>query len=290
MAFYADTFVFNGTDCSAYDLVLLDIRQAQSDSVSLASGPEISEDFVNRQWKPYFYGVTRPNKLTFQMSVGLKDCRMQAGTFLTRTEIANIMRWLTGPNTYRWMSIKQNDMMVAPAYALPLYQYKCMITDVQLQFIDDHPWGMTFTVTCDSPYAYQGIESPSFIVLPNGYEDSISLTSKSCLEQLFYPIITIDYSNVVPSKLYITNNTTDQELELVDIPSDVTQIVIDGEHRVLRSTPERNLYAGFNFVFVGLARGANSLTTTNVSTAGSGSASPRVILEFTGNYPVDIGA
>ena len=290
MAFYADTFVFDNVDCSTYDLILLDVHQSTENSSHFASGPTISEDYVNRQWKPYFYGVSRPEKLTFQMSVGLNACRMGAGTHLTRTEIANIMKWLTSPNTYREMYIEQPDMVVqvSPSETRPLYHYKCMITDVELQFIDDKPWGFTFTVTCDSPYAYV---SGSYTTTM-GVNTSISITNTntSVLEQLTYPKFTISYTNVTPGSLTIANSTTGQTCTLTNIPSDVTQIIIDGGNRVIRSTPQRNLYAGFNFVFVGLARGENSLTVSNTSTATPGTTRPQISFGIDYERPVDIGA
>ena len=164
-----------------------------------------------------------------------------------------------------------------------------MITNVELQFIDDKPWGFTFTVTCDSPYAYKAISVHELNMTANG-STNYTITSDSCMEQLYFPVFKVIYTGVTPGTLTIYNTTTSQTLSLTDIPSDVTEIVIDCERGIIKSTPQRNLYAGFNFVFVGLARGTNSLTFSNTGTEGTGGGAHKVSVNVTAMYPIDIGA
>ena len=289
MSFLAETFVFDGHSCEEFGLMLGYIGQGGDDSSKFASGPTIVEQQVNRLWKPYFYGVTRPNKLTFQMQLVMAPCvtvngvstERDSDAFLSRQQIADVTRWLTSPNSYRWLEIIQPDMYDDSAVVKPLYRYRCMITELELNFINDKPCGFAATVTCDSPYAYLP-EARTEIDLRANESVSLQVTNQSTMEQLYYPFIQIRFARGA-GNISIENTTTGQILTFNNLPTDIVRINIDNERRILTSDTNANLYSYCNFGFIGLARGQNDIIFTN------GSLESDVRAAIICNYPVDIG-
>lgn len=283
MSFLADTIIFDGHSCSEFGLMLGYIGQGGDDSSQFASGPDIIDKQINRQWRPYFYGVTRQKKLSFQVQLVMAPCitvdgvvtERENGAFLERKDIEAVARWLTSPNSYRWLEIIQEDMY-------PKYKYRCMVTDLTLDHIGDKPCGFTATFTCDSPYAYLRGITISTQALSPGQSKTIIIYNDSTMEALYYPVTTISFTDA-PGGVRMENQMTGQIMTLDGIPSTVREVYIDNERRIIRSDQDVNLYACSNFAFIGLARGRNLVDVTNTS------ENSDAVVNFSCSFPVDIG-
>ena len=287
MAFVAEVCKFNGVSCETYDLILARDGGEESNS-SFASGPEIADSYLPRKWRSHFYGVTRPNKLTFPITLVLNNCRLDAGNYLTREEIEAIAKWLTSPNTYSWLEMIQPDMynsdLLHPA---PIYRYRCMITGLELLFINEQPYGVTATATCDSPYAYLPSYSQNVAVTVAGSPKTVTVVNNSTIEKGVRPTFILIYDDEYEDTygpISIKNDTTNEELAISTIPSTVSQIRIDCERGIITADDGSNLYQYCNFVFPHFARGSNTLKIAN------NNGFSIIDVSISCDFPVDIGA
>lgn len=291
MAFLADTFFFDNASCDDYELVLAGIDGGGDSNSAFASAPEISDVYLPRKWRSHFYGVTRPEKLTFELSCMLTPCRIDAEEYLTREEIETISRWLTSPDSYRWLQIQQEDMMTDGSNPTALYRYRCLVTGLELIFVNDYPCGVRITVTCDSPYAYLPHYSTTRTVTINGQPTTVSIMNSATPERGVNPVLTFDLSDDLEDEIgpiKINNTTTGEELTISTLPTTVRHFVVDCERQIISADDGSNLYQYCNFVFPHLARGTNSLTVSisgpNIQTP------PSITLDIDCDFPVDIGA
>lgn len=298
MAFIAETCIFDGVSCADFDLVLARGGSSGDDSSQFASPPTISDLYLPRKWRPHFYGVTRPNKLTFQLSMVLNGCRIDSESYLTRAEIKSITEWLTAKNTYSWLDIVQPDMYsyTGGVPSRPIYRYRCMVTGLELLFINDQPYGVTATVTCDSPYAYKpGLGVTPFVLLVYDQDTYASVTkdivNNGSVSDGVFPKFTMHQTNNNHSGIEsfsIRNNTTGEELTISSIPAAAVDVTIDCENCVISASDGSNLYQYCNFVFPRLAPGSNSVTISASFIDPIDGAEAQIAVSA--DIPVDIGA
>jgi len=222
MSFYACKFSFNEVSCEAYDLEMYSIGSTSAGEVSFASTPGIVEETIGKNWKPYFYGVQFKNKLSFSLVFGLNEERLDAGKFLTRTEIHNISTWLTGYTEYKVLTIDQEDMSD--------YYYKCMISGLEVIGSYGEQYAFKANVICDSPYAYYDAAETKENI--NG-SSRIEIYNSSALHMPIYPKIIIENNNDDNLTIVNTRESVDGDdstapvFALNDISSNIKTIIID---------------------------------------------------------------
>jgi len=265
MSFYGRAFVFDGTPCELYDLMLYDIDN-QDEEIAIGGSVSITEETVGEKWRPYFYGARIDGKLEFDMTFGVNERRLDAGKYLDRWEIAEVSSWLIGHKGYKWLYIDQPDMT--------LVGYRCILSDLQAVPYGSVPWALKVHVTCDGPFAY--LERKDMVYTVNGALN-IQIYNESSLNDWYYPKLTFERTS---GTAFSVKNEADggRGVELQNIPASVVHITIDGEHGVIRNDQDLNLYAGFNFQFLRLARGYNPITITGNGT-----------LTISCEYPINVG-
>ena len=269
MSFWGETFTFNDVPCTDFDLMLYDIGDNGNDESDFASPVMIVDDTIGSNWKPHFYGVKFQNKLTFEMTFGVNQCRLDSGQHLTRSEIDSIASWLTRQDKYCKLTIDQEDMAD--------YYYKCIITDLKLVDYGHMPLAFKATVTCDSPYAYHAPIEETFTL--NG-PTQIQIDCQSSANGFYYPKFEYTRTQLNISSFSIQNYTTqDPRFSLSAIPISVTTINIDGEHCLLTNNQDINLYGNCNYQWPRLVPGINNIVATGYGT-----------LKITCEYPANIGA
>ncbi len=271
MSFEAE-FTFDGIHSREYGLVAYSISQNSEDSAPFSSGPEIVDEYLFRRFRSFFYGVKRPSKLSFHLYLSIDICRLEEGKYLTRDEIEQVARWLTSPDTYRWLEISQDDMVP--------YRFRCLITNLELTKFDGDPVGFDATVTCDCPYAYMYPHEYYCHVSTNGQE-SVAINNLSTIERGYRPIVKIEYTGNGGGALAIRNLTTGKSLEIEDIPSGEKSILIDNGLMIISCKNGSNLYKSCNFDFISLQRGMNEIQVETDQPAD---------VTFICEYPVDICA
>ena len=265
MAFFGKTFAFDGTPCEDYDLMLYDISR-QDEDIVIAGVSKIEDESVGHRWRPYFYGTKPGDKLEFDITFGVNEHRIDEGKFLDNWELSGVTAWLCGHSDYKWLYVEQFDT--------GFFWYKCMITDMRVTRYGSVPWALTAHVTCDSPYAYMDVQNYTYTV--NGSR-TIDIYNESSMNDWYYPTVTFTRTS---GTAFSVKNAADNNRgpEFTGIPGAVTEISIDNEHCVVTNDQDVNLYSGFNFQFLRLARGYNRITITGRGT-----------ITISCEYPVNVG-
>lgn len=253
MAFFGKAFVFDDTPCELYDLMLYDIGNQDQD-MSIPGVSQIEDESIGDKWKPYFYGTRPGGKLEFDITFGVNEHRLDYDKYLDKWELAEVNSWLCGHKDYKWLYIDQYDTEIIG--------YRCIITDMKVTTYGSVPWALKAHVTCDSPYAYLEAKDITRTISGSG---TIELYNESSLNDWYCPTVT--FSRTSGTELSIRNDRDNNHgPSLTNIPGSVATITIDNEHRVVDNDKGVNLYEGFNFQFLRLARGYNNITITGTGT------------------------
>lgn len=275
MGFYGNHFSFNGTPCEEFGLAIYDIDgNSQGNTGLIASVGKVIEDWIPTKSKSFFYGIQQNTPLTFTMVFGVDPELNQNNEFptmedfLDRWEIARISNWLTGHSDNRkWLEIEQPDMETV--------RFFCTITDLKIITHAWYPWAFSCTVTCDSPYGY---------MFPKDYKytcsgtKTVSLYSKSLINEFYYPTMIIVPQTM--NQISIINKAdSNREFLLKNLPISIgTEITVDNERGIIKTSDGRNIYDYFNFNFFRLRSGNNQLVL-------SGNFEINISCE----YPINVG-
>lgn len=248
MAFWGSKFIFNDFPCEEFGLMLYDIGNETQGEGTFASTVSIVEEVVGTRWKPWLYGVRYEKKLEMEIVFGVDEKRLDQGKYLDRYEIDEIASWLTGHDKYHWFEIEQADMEYV--------RYHCMVSNLSIVSYGNIPWAMKATLICDGPYAY--LYPQEFTYTVDGTQE-IEFLNESSHNGYYMPIIDIEMTG--GGTISITNETDNgRTLKLTNVPASVQSIHIDNDTCVITDDADVNLYPYFNFKFLRLVRGYNTLT------------------------------
>lgn len=241
--FNACQFTFAGTPSEDYGLTLYDFGKETQDAVSFGNVASIIETRTTHRIQPIHYGVNYHEKpLEFDIVFGSMEP-------LERTDIEEIMLWLTGYQDYQWLSIDQED--------LEHVEFRCLITEVEPLMSGWEPYAFKATVTCDCPYAYGAAFEQSISV---SGQTSYTFNNGSSVRDYLRPVLT--YSKASGVTTISIKNTTDNNREFVmsDLPSAATTITIDCNSGVItHNAGSVDIYSGFNGNMFRLLPGDNAL-------------------------------
>ena len=272
MAYWGCSFVFDDLATEDFSLMVYDVNGISQGQGRFGNSSTIVDQNVAAQWKPFFYGVKREQKLELSIVFGADPDRIDAGEYFKRYELESISRWLTSPSTYRYLQIIQEDMIY--------YRFRCMCTALELVELDNVPWALKATFTCDSPYAYLYPAEYAFEV-EAGKDIGIELINESSMEEPYAPHLVVTSVDSPVSNLSITNLENGRVFSLSDLPSTANTIRVDNRLCKLECDAGLNLYDYCNFHFLTLERGRNRLVARS---------NTDVVLTFLCEFPVNIGS
>ena len=273
MAFYGCDFTFNGIKASAKGLMLYNIGSYSQDDVDFSVG-EIVEDRIARRYDALHYGLVQNEPLQFTLVFGINTDNLSGESYLTRAQIAEITKWLTGHQEYKILTIDQADMIG--------YRFHAMVTGLKLIADGGLPTAFSAEITCDSPFAYK--EPVTSSVAMGGSAVIFTMNNQSSLNGYYYPVFTAVLTGA--SYIQLVNESDGNRMMRLGttqnpIPSGRIVITIDCLNQIITANTGYNLYPGFNMKFLRLVPGTNTITIT---TDGTGT------LDATCEYPVNIGA
>lgn len=253
--------------------MMYNIDGASPSAGKFASGVTVVEQKLTNRWRPLFYGAKLEGKLKFDIVFGVNQRRIDNDEFLDRYELEAIGSWLTGHDKYLWLEINQDDMNYA--------RYRCIISDLELVEFGNTPMALRATVTCDGPYAYMYPQVFEYTL--NGTH-TISFYNESSHNGFYYPII--EFVPTKASGLKIVNHSDgDRTFELTSVPSPTDTVVVNNDTQVIScydggelTTGFGDIYEQFNFNFLRLLKGENSLSVTGKGT-----------LRLRCEFPVNVG-
>ena len=270
MAFYGSSFTFNGVSSDEYNLVIFDIDGGEGQENGQFTVREPVEDRLPGSYLPLYYGSAFNKPLEFKLVFGLNPKGIELRIPMDRWDMEAIATWLTGPDGYRPLEIEQGD--------LDTIHYRCMISELRQVAFGWETFAMTCRVRCDSPYAYTDEFKYGFNV-NLGLQADLYNRSTHC--GYYLPEIKITgISSGLAGRGVSIKNLSDggRETLLADIPSGVSEIILDQQRGIIKNNTGENLYDKFNFQFCRLVRGNNILQFSGRFTA-----------EFFCAFPVNIG-
>lgn len=264
MSFYGTSFSFDGISCEEFGLMLYDLDSATQSTSSWATGTKIKEERIPGRMRSIYYGKTEEENLEFTLVFGADEHAARAGEPIDRSEMQAVAMWLTGPDDYRYLHIDQPDMAGI--------RYRCMITDLKMVEHFGKKWAFSCKVHCDSPYAY---------TLPRTFNIDASVGqyvcySNSSVMEPYYPKLKISLND--SADFSITNDRCGKSLSFSGLPQTSDIIEIDCASGIITAASGLNLYQYFNFNFLSLYPGRNTL-----SFVGSGT------VEMFCEFPMNVG-
>ena len=158
-------------------------------------------------------------------------------------------------------------------------RYRCLISSLQAVEVAGNKWGVSFQVTCDSPYAYLRPMVYDYMVASSL---TTTLRSESSHNGFYYPKLAITGHTGGDLSIWIENRMETSSFTFQGLPSAMGDLTIDCENGVITSASGLNPYQYLSydtpFHFPRFARGDNTITMT-----GSGRYT------FTCEWPVNVG-
>lgn len=240
--FNAYEFSFAGESSYQYGLMLYDIDNKKQDDISFGNKGTIIETRTSGRIQPLHFGVDyHKTPLQFKLVFGSLEP-------LDRYELESIAMWLTGYQSYQWLSIDQPDMENV--------QFRCLITQLTPISVSWLQYAFEATVVCDCPYAYGFPFEHQYTI--NG-DTEILFRNESAVREYIKPVITFVPSGGTTTLRIVNTADSNREFLLSDIPSS-SNIIIDNNSGIIRETNYGyNLYNGFNLNFFRLTHGDNNL-------------------------------
>lgn len=244
MSFYGSSFVFDGIPGEQYGLMIAGLGGTNQSAANFGGDAAVLEDRINGRSTALHYGTVTNKALSFPISFTVvKDQH-----YLDRYDAAAVAGWLTGHQTYKVLSIQQDDMQAI--------SYRCLITKLVAQEVGGNIVGFTATVNCDGPFAYRRLGDT---VLTCSGEADARYRNLSNVNDYYRPVISIVSSN---SEIIIENVTDGSTFSLKGMPGVKRSIHIDCLNQVMTSDSDDNLYLYFSGKFPRFVRGDNELKLT----------------------------
>lgn len=261
--FNSCSFTFAGKSSLMYGLYLCEFDGNSQGDTPLGNQAEIIETRTVGRMRPIHYGVNYHSKpLTFTLVFGSERA-------IDRHEIQEIADWLTGYQSYQWLSIDQPDLAEV--------QFRCLVTELEPISYNWLTVAFKATVTCDCPYAYS---YPFEKVYEIDGSDDILFQNNSSVKEYLRPTVVIEPETGVTSLTIVNHSDGDRQSVFTGLPSSNVRIVLDTENCFMQETENgTNLYGKFNLNFPRFVQGDNRLSVTGGCT-----------ITVSGRYLYNVGA
>ena len=239
-------FTFAGESSLMYGMMIYDIGGRGQDDVPFGNKGNIVETRTNNRIQPIHFGVNYHEKpLEFNLVFGSERA-------LDRFEMEDIAFWLTGHQSYQWLSIDQPDM--------ENIQFRCLITQLTPIYHGWLPVAFEANIVCDCPYAYG---FPFEMSYPISGSTDILFRNESSVREYIKPVLTYTPSGGESELTIINHDDNDRIFQIKDLPSSGICVVVDNNNGIIQEINYGyNLYDGFNLNFFRFVHGDNNLEVT----------------------------
>lgn len=260
--FQACEFTYAGVPASMFGLFLADIGGKSHADNSFGNKANIVETRIARRVRPIHFGVRYHDE---PLKFSLIFCGEEP---MDRYQLQEVSDWLTGYQDYQWLTICQPD--------LEHIRFRCLIQNLTPVSVGWYPVGFEAPVICDCPYGYS-YPFRKKITLPT--DKPVRFHNSGTAHVKLKPEMRVTLQEGCTG-FSAKNLTTGEELALSGLPEGGCSFVIDNENEILTAGDGvTDLYNGFNYSFLSLARGDNTLEFT-----GDGE------VEISGMFQYNVGA
>ena len=292
----SNDFIFNGKRASTdYGLIVCEFGKVGSDEINIGAKREVIEDRIYRTPKPLYYNVVFDGKLELEFTVMNSDW-----SNMSANKVREVTRWLVSPRRYLWFTMADSaicedlneavgwsDLEGDPVGAtVPWYGYSDPVTHSALEWQELSPDGGTnyhlivtdvqpiiyggvaglrVSAECDSPYAWSNEKTVTIS------SDSESTASTQTIEvnadggEFVFPAMSVSGSSA--TDLSIKNVTdSNRTMEYDAIPLNLGSVSINCERQIV-VPPSGGSIGGFNFTFLRLMPGENTIESKGIFTA-----------------------
>lgn len=244
MAFWGNTFVFNGIPSETYNLYISSPDGGMVDTTG-SGDVELHTQTVFRRPKPYLLGVQQTPVLSY-------DVQFTSPDELMVEDIRIIQAWLFGQNDYKKLQIMQFDMQ-------DVY-FNCFLTSPRIVKNGNLIKGIAGTVVCDSPFAWSFPKTVRRTYAGSANETYV-FNNVSDNNYYEYPTVIATMSNAGGS--FTVKNVTDNNREFIVTGLSGNEILtVDNDHCIITSSTALRRLSNFNQNWFRLVRGVNRLEIT----------------------------
>lgn len=236
-------FTFAGESSVMYGMFVADFGNQTQDVVSFGNVANIVETRTSARVRPIHYGVKYNEKpLQFKLVFG-------SDRPLDRYEMENVAMWLTGHQSYQWLTIGQED--------LEHVAFRCIVKQLTPIMNGWLPVAFEAEIVCDCPYAY-GLPFENTYTISG--ETSILFRNNSSVREYVKPKLMIHLKGGESEFSICNKSDNGRTFQLSGLPPTGMDITVDTDTCVMsEATGEYNPYDYCNMNFFRLVPGDNEL-------------------------------
>ncbi|MDD4840305.1 MAG: hypothetical protein PHE93_06560 [Clostridia bacterium] len=242
MSFYGKNFLYNGISSEIYGLICASIDSSGQESSSAGNDVEIIEEYILRRETPYFYGVSYPSKLEFQISFFSEEP-------IPRERVREIQMWLFGQPTYKQFKILQEDLMDV--------HYNCIFTENSIITVGNEVVGFSTTAKCDSSWAW----GDTIALTKTNATGSFAVSNKSDSIRYTKPTLTLTFTSNQSNVSIQNTSDTGRAAMIFSTVTSGEIITINNDLQTISSNREL-IVDRFNSKYFYLVPGTNNITIT----------------------------
>lgn len=260
MSSYHNKFIYKGVSNQDKHLIVVSFSPDTAETDSFLSMESIYTDKYDGSVR-YDYGARYNSVSTINITLINED-----KSDITVEQFRSIAKWLTGARLASWLDLYNDNDEIA-------YSFLCKCVDLQHYKMDSRTIGVIATFESVSPWAYSPIQT--IVQNINGETEIILQNNSDDLYSYLYPDIT--FVNTSGDTLTILNTTTQETVQVVNLTSN-EQIMLKSNQIITSSISHRIFGNDFNFTWLRLIAGQNTLSVNGQGT-----------ITISYRYPIKIG-
>lgn len=233
-------FIYDGTPSELYGVTLVFLDENYTHRPS-GSGIEMITTTVRRNPTIIYLDAMQSPPLEFNIEIVSDD---PSDIF----KFTAIKDWLGGEISFKRLQICAEHFNT--------FYFNCYISLNEDLVFNGGYWGITGTVHCDAPWAWQFEEEKKY-ELNVGKSTDIIFDNLSQDTEMLRPIIEFTMGN--SGAFSVTNNTTGKTTSFTELIDGET-ITLDNLYGIITSSTGLLRVSNFNKIFLKLAKGRNELT------------------------------
>ena len=244
MSFFGKSFIFADVASEYYDLRVFDFGSGGKTDSSFGGNIELVDRRIFRRAKPYFYGTSYSEVLTFPFVFG-------SYSKIDGTTRDRIHRWLFGQLAYAKLQIVQDDLV-------PFY-YNCFLMNPSATYVANANYAYKCDVVCDAPWAWDFEKTTTQTWAGNDpVDEAFTIYNNSADNDYLYPS-TVLALNAIGSNVTITNQSDDNRAFTFTGLSNSETVTIDNDRKIVTSDTGLNRLSKFNLQWFRLVPGNNTI-------------------------------
>lgn len=245
MPFYASSFQFDGVPSEAFGLTISEINSSAESEMMGSMSMDVLSRKIYRRAKPYFYGSTPSENLSFEISI------MSIGRDIDAVTSQSIQKWLFSNRSYKKLLIVQPDM--EDRY------YNVIFNNPKVIRVGNIIQGYTATVQSDAPYAWAYPKTTTYTYLASITDTTIVFNNISDDRGSYlYPITVLTVNNIGGNITLTNQSDANRVFSFTGLLSGEV-LTVDNSLQIISTSAGLLRMANFNKKFFRLVPGVNTI-------------------------------